>query len=291
MLSFAELQCLGLSPRMIKTRVAHGWLVRVHRGVYALGTVDLSFRGRMCAALLAGGETATLSHRAAAAVWSLLPPPIDVVDLIVPTQRRDRDGLRFHETALRRGEARRHHGLAVTSLPRTLFDIAASEPCTVLDRAVHEAEVQHRLRPSQIMRVVDAHVGRPGAARLMCAAADLDPGAGKTREELEKRFALWVRTHAIPKPKRNHLVEIEGERFSGDAVWVEARLVIELDGFAVHGTRRAFHSDRRRDRRFTSHRWIAMRATWADLDGERGDELAADVLRVLDRSGSYETDG
>ena len=49
-----QLQEIGLTERMIRTRVAHGGLHRLHRGVYAVGHRALSWRGRWLAAVWLG---------------------------------------------------------------------------------------------------------------------------------------------------------------------------------------------------------------------------------------------
>jgi hypothetical protein len=61
-----QLRALGLSLDAIDHRVASGRLHPLHRGVYAVGHRALTLRGRFRAAVLACGETAVLSHFAAA---------------------------------------------------------------------------------------------------------------------------------------------------------------------------------------------------------------------------------
>ena len=67
------------------------------------------------------------------------------------------------------------------------------------------------------------------------------------------------------------------EDYECDAVWRDARLIVELDGYATHGTRRAFERDRARDRRLTVRGWRTMRVTSPDLTAE----LAAELLSSL----------
>lgn len=67
-----------------------------------------------------------------------------------------------------------------------------------------------------------------------------------------------------------------------DFLWRRQRVIVELDGFATHGTRRAFERERRRDRRLQAAGWRPIRVTWRHLH-EAGHELAGDLERMLAR--------
>ena len=86
----------------------------------------------------------------------------------------------------------------------------------------------------------------------------------------------FLDTHGIPQPATNVL--IEGTEV--DAAWREHRLVVELDGYAHHGTRDAFEADRRRDRKLIAAGWTVLRVTWRDLT-ERPHEIAAQIRALL----------
>jgi predicted transcriptional regulator of viral defense system len=84
-----QLYSLGLSERQVRTLVAGGWLLRLHRGVCAVGHRPLANHGRWMAAVLAGGETAVLSHEAAAELWELRRPRSrnGRIDITIRSQR------------------------------------------------------------------------------------------------------------------------------------------------------------------------------------------------------------
>src|SRR4051812_42917781 len=149
-----QLATLGFGRGAIRHQLDVGRLHRLHRGVYAVGHRRLTLQGHRMAAVLTAGESALLSHRDAAALWRLLLPA----------------GTRFHVTVVARGRAQprgivlhqvrgldghdraRRDGIPVTSLPRTLLDLAEVEPVATLARAYDEAE---RLRLLDVCAVAE----------------------------------------------------------------------------------------------------------------------------------------
>jgi hypothetical protein len=87
----------GLGEKAIDYRLRTGRYRSVHERVYALG--PLSMRGRLVAALLAGGDTAVLSHASALVAHRMLASVV-TIDLAAPQKRRDTDTLRFHRLIL-----------------------------------------------------------------------------------------------------------------------------------------------------------------------------------------------
>ena len=96
-----------------------------------------------------------------------------------------------------------------------------------------------------------------------------------TRSELENRFIAFCARHEIPAPRTNRVVM----GYEVDAFWPEANLIVELDGYAAHGTRRAFQADRERDRRLMAAGFRAVRLTLLDL--ANGRSLARELRGLL----------
>jgi predicted transcriptional regulator of viral defense system len=91
-----QLHELGLSDQMIKTRIAHGGLSRLHRGVYAVGHRALTVESRWMAAVLAHGPEAVLSHRSAGQFWGLYPRSRIEPEVTCSGSRKTKGGIVAH---------------------------------------------------------------------------------------------------------------------------------------------------------------------------------------------------
>jgi hypothetical protein len=140
-ISRAQLLDLGLSSDSIAHRVGTGRLHPVATGVYAAGRPDLPRSGRWFAALLSCGPTAVLSHRSAGALWGIVPDDLTISEVTVSTVvRRHRPGVAVHCRALTPSERAIRDGVPVTTVERTLLDLATKIRGNHLERAVNEAD-------------------------------------------------------------------------------------------------------------------------------------------------------
>jgi predicted transcriptional regulator of viral defense system len=137
-----QLRELGLSEKMIKTRIAHGVLNRLHRGVYAVGHRATTVESRWMAAVLAHGPHAVLSHRSAGQLWGLHPPSRIQPEVTCPGSKKTKKGIVAHRGTLLRDEVVWVRGIPVTSVPRTMFDLAATRSEREVERAWNEMEVR-----------------------------------------------------------------------------------------------------------------------------------------------------
>jgi hypothetical protein len=266
MVSWRQLLDAGLSPKDIQYRVRTGRLIRIHRGVYAVGHIPPSPHARAMAAVLACGPDAVLSHRSGGALWNLGPRWSVTHDVTTPTKRR-RPGIRTHRSAtLTRADVTRHYGIPVTSLARTLLDLADVLPDKALTRAVNEARL---LRPSVTTELATLLTRSPGRA-----TARLRPilEHGPTRSPLEDEFLRFVKRHGLPVPEVNQVVA--GHEV--DILWRAHKLVVELDGRLHHEHR--FEEDRDRDADLLNAGFPVLRITRRRLRGEP--EREADRLRA-----------
>ncbi|HET9593910.1 MAG TPA: type IV toxin-antitoxin system AbiEi family antitoxin domain-containing protein [Solirubrobacterales bacterium] len=239
--SYRQLRELGFSKGHVYRGHEADRLRRVHRGVYAVGHAELSPHGRCRAALLAFNDNAVLSHRSAGWLWGLFSTCREEVDVTFAGKGR-RSGIRIHRVMaisdLDTGTLQR---IRVTSLPRTLFDIAASEPKRELERAVDRAKRRGLLDLYAIDQLLARRARVPGAAQLKQALVLYrKPVFDRARSELLFLDALEKEGERLPV-----LNSWVGE-WEIDAYWEAERFAIEVDGWETHGSREAFESDRLR---------------------------------------------
>jgi hypothetical protein len=126
--------------------------------VYRVGHRAPSIEARYMAAVRAGGDQALLSGRAAAYLLGVVkgkPPPPEVT---VPTDRRIQ-GVKTRRSTRR--DATVWRGIPVTTVPRTLVDLAPYLPEEDLARACHEAGVRHHTTPAMVEAVLRRPTARP----------------------------------------------------------------------------------------------------------------------------------
>lgn len=249
----AHLLAAGLGHDAIDYRLRSGRYRRVHEDVYALG--PLSMRGRLAAALLAGGEESSLCHASALVPYGLVPRVV-TIDVALARQRRDTDTLRFHRLALHDDEVTRRDGLRVTTIERTLFDIAATG--ADVRRTAHEAIAKKLTTQARLRAFAERHKGERGAPAIRRVA-----GEPHTRGRHERRFLRFLADNDVPPPLSNHPIG----PYHADFYWPQFGLVVEFDEDG-HKTELAFEQDRERDRHFVGLGLRVMRVTERALRDE-----------------------
>jgi hypothetical protein len=260
----AQLRALGLGARAVQRRASVGRLRRLYRGVYAVGHARLGREGRWLAAVLACGEGAVLSHVSAAMHWELLQSSAVLIDVTAARGRHGAKGIRLHRSRLLDArDSTRHLGIPITTIPRTLLDLAATVAAHRLERAIAQAERLRRYDHRKIKDVIARSNGHRGTGALATATAHHD--AKWTRNDFEAWFLGLVRDAGLPEPSVNHpLTAPDHPRLVPDFCWPTHRLIVETDGWETHRTRAAFEQDRRRDAALTADGWRVLRFTWRE---------------------------
>jgi very-short-patch-repair endonuclease len=277
-----QLNALGISDDAIACRARDERLRRLFRGVYVVGTAPTPRRTRWMAAVLACGEEALLSHWDAAGLWDLWGGDRTRVHVTVGGgSRRRRAGLVVHRSGIWHPDDRDTiAGIPVTSLSRTLLDLAELASATELQRVYEAAAKRALVDLRAIERLLARSNGRRGAGRLR-VLLDYDPtAAAQAKSELERLFLDLVRRAGLPTPQVNVLVE----GYEVDAYWPEARLVVELQSYEHHSDRETFKRDHVRGARLKLVGYEFLPLTYSQVtDGARAS--AATVRTLLVRGG------
>ena len=269
----AQLVALGVGADAIDRRIAAQRLHPVHRGVYAVGHRVRTREATWMAAVLAVGPEAVLAFRSAGALWGMRQSAR--LEVIAPRRRR-RPAIETHRIVLPDDEVTEVAGVPVTTPARTLLDLAGVVSPQHLQAAFEEAEVRRLTSPTSLDAVVARYPGRRGTraiARVLARHRAI--GQPIPTSVLERRLLALLDDHGLPRPLINRLTR-EGEL---DATWPDHRLIVHCDGFATHGTRRAFEDDRAKDRELVVAGWRVIRLTWLQL--EHDPETVARQLAVL----------
>jgi very-short-patch-repair endonuclease len=276
----SQLIRLGFEEGAIARRVGAGRLHEVQRGVYAVGRRKISREGRWMAAVLASGPEAVLSHWSAAALWMIRPNSRTTIDVTCPRKSRSWNGIRRHHKALPVDEVTVEEGIPVTIVPRTILDLAATEPLDTVKALLREMEYRELWGALSLRDLIDRYPGRRGIRKVKAALEGVkDEPTGERKSPLEERFAPFLRHHHLPLPRFNDPIAVGTKTFQVDCHWPSLRQIVELDGWQSHKSRSAFREDRARDRILHVHGYTVTHLTWNQLDDEP--EAIASDLQVL----------
>jgi hypothetical protein len=270
-----ELRAAGLSAAEIKSRIESRYLIPLHRGVFRVGHQAPSVLARYTAAVKACGEGSLLAGRAAAHLFGLLKQPPPMPEVHCPRDRRISGVITHRMRRTDLVDATGWRRIPVTTVQRTIVDLAAVLEEDELARAVHEADVRHRTTPNQVERVLGRRHNWPGARKLRRVIWGEVP---VTLSRLESRFLQRLRAASLPQPEVNRRVD---GRYV-DCRWVVNHLTVELDGYRYHRSRHAWEQDRDRERDARARGDEFRRYTWFDVD-EDPEPMLADLRRLLDR--------
>jgi very-short-patch-repair endonuclease len=274
------MRALGFMESAIDRRLRTQQLHEVRNGVYSVGHRVLPRSGRWLAAVLASGPDAVLSHWSAAALWMIRPNSRSLIDVTTPHKSRSWHGIRRHHKALPSDEVTVHEGIPVTTVPRTIFDLAATEDVDAVAAMLRESEHLNLWDRLSLPHLVDRYPGRRGVRKVRLALQRItEEPSGRKRSRLEERFAPFLRRHRLPLPRFNDWILLGAKRFQVDCHWVGSGQIVELDGWESHSSRSAFQDDRERDRRLKVAGYSITHITWNQLRDEP--EAIASDLRVL----------
>lgn len=162
----------GFSWERLTDYSKSGRFQRVARGIYRLSQFPSSRFEDLFVAWLRCGIKAVISHESALAVYDLSDVIPSETHVTVPrTASRRHKGIRLHTNQLRRTDVVKREGFPVTSVPRTIADVAkAGLSEDHIDRAIREA-IQRGLTTKQAL-LAQAKKRGGRAARMIKASVN-----------------------------------------------------------------------------------------------------------------------
>jgi very-short-patch-repair endonuclease len=225
-----QLLAHGITRHGIAHRIRKGKLHPKARGVYAVGTPNVTRFGERMVAVLACGDGAVLSHLSAAVhwgIWKREPGQIHVT--VSPTRNPRPEGVKVFRRSLRRGTATKHHGIPVTTVLQTLIDCAPGRSGREVERMINQADALDLLPADVLERQLE---GRPEPGARVLRDILARDAFTLTDSELEAMFVPIALRAGLPKPLTQQWVN--GHRV--DFYWPDLDLIVEVDGLRYHRT-------------------------------------------------------
>lgn len=236
-----ELRLTGADTRGVRRAAERGRLIRPHRGSYLatgqwnqLTELD-RYTLRIIGAITSGRENPIVSHVSAAVLWGapIIGPLPSLVHVLATVEAgtRTEHGFRKHATP-HRFDLERRGELRMTSLVRTLVDVAVDAPFLTAVGVLDWALAAHPVTKAELVECLDRLGLQRGRRRAERAIDFADARAGSPGETLSR-----VRIHeaGFPAPDLQHpIVDSEGLVGVGDFWWPEQNLLGEFDGIAKY---------------------------------------------------------
>lgn len=295
-----QLRDLGVGHRRLAALVASGELEPVRDHVFVARSSPASWQRRAWIEVLDASPGAVLGHRTAASllhVGRFVRSEIDIVELEARSHRRSVPATIHRTTWLPAHHRTTVEGLPVTTLPRTLFDLASLvsparrrrglvwlDEATVV-RALDDA-LAGPMRVDALHRILGelGRRGRPGTALMRRLVDERSDGYVATESELEDLLEAVLASAGMPMPARQR--DVGGDTPVGrvDFAYLAARVVIEADGRKHHTSLTDAEADRWRDLELAGAGFVVVRVTWRQLTLEPGRFIAGlrELLRRRD---------
>ena len=242
-----------LSVDVLRRLLARGTWVRISAGIYLTHAGEPSRAACHWAALLAGGDGATLALHTAAELWGLEEPSTPLqVHLPYPAHRGAMPGVEFRSI---RRPIRSTGTLARTTLASTVLDLCEHEPEQAL--SVVTKAVNRGVPPARLRQELALYRRMPGRRLLVDLLDDVQEGAVSP---LEVRYLRDVeRAHGLPRGLRQHARRGRVRDVKYGA------LLVELDGRLGHSGEGAFR-DMYRDNEHLLDGEFTLRFGWWDCE-------------------------
>lgn len=284
--SLTQARAGGRDSAWLTRSIKAGRLERGLPGVYLLRGSPRTRSQRLHEVLLWAGPDACLSHATAAHFLGLDVAEHTTVHVTTPRNLRpDEKWIKVHRLSLPSCDVTEARGLRMTTMPRTVIDVASLMKEEALDIALDSAIRRGMPRDTFLARFVDLSRARPpGAALLRRLIEERETEQGLPGSAFERRLLRLIRKQGLPLPVSQYPVSTDTMRAFIDFAYPEFGIAIEADGYRWHGGRAAFERDRDRSSELASWGWRILQVTWLQLKYDPG-RVAARIRRALSTPG------
>jgi very-short-patch-repair endonuclease len=277
--SVKQWRAQGVSPKRLRTLVRDGDLIRTQHGVYATRKAmeyakKDDRRAHVIAAISAIRVTTggTVSHHSAALLHGLdmlHPPDMSKVGMAFSQGGGySAGGIVRYRGKLPRNQIEKVFGLPVTSVARTVIDIARisafMQGVVVADSALHNGMIpgETGTTEEQLQAVLSTCAGWPGLALAERVVRFAD---GRSESVLESCARVVFDEHALEPPDLQ--VWIPGSGYRADFCWMDCQVIAETDGLAKYeeDPKRKIAEQIRRDHELRDLGWEVVHFTWEQL--------------------------
>lgn len=276
----SQLVALGLSRSTIHHRVRVGRLICEHRSVYRVGYRAPGREGRWHGALAAvhGGALSFWDAGSKHELWFSDRPAVHVtVDGY--SGRNHRDDVRVHRMRLPETHVEVLDGLRVTTVARTVVDMAFVMTRKQLVHVLDRAERREDFALVDLAAIVGSFKRRKGIPALRRLIAHRHPESNLLDTALERACLALIERAGAPQPR----IQLVLNDYRADFAWPELELILEVDGFEWHKTRADASKDAKRALELEARGWRVLRLTDDQVYWEQ-DWVVSTLAAVFTRS-------
>lgn len=265
--SVTQANAAGVDSAKLTRGVRAGRIRRGLPGVYLLSGSPRGWQQRAHEVLLWAGPASALSHTTSARMLRLEVDRDLQIHVTTPRNlRAPAPNIRVHRRSLPPCDRSIIDNLSITTMPRTIIDLAAVLSEESLDIALDSAIRRGMPRHTFLERFEALSTpGRRGVATLRRLVAERETEQGLTGSAFERRLLRLIRRSGLPLPVCQHPVRNESITAFIDFAYPEFGIAIEADGYRWHDGRRAFEKDRVRTSELGNWGWRVLQVTWLQL--------------------------
>jgi hypothetical protein len=263
-----QVESIGGQRGLIQHRLIAGRWEQVAHNVFRISGTPGGWRQALFVACLPWGAGATISHRASAALRGLAGFEEESVELTVPAQRRGSGPGIVHRNHLLKVDRTIIDKIPVTTVARTLIDVAAVAPPDAVEEAIDDALRKGMVSIPRMRRRLNEIAGGGGRHWITLIRTFLDAReeTGVPQSVLETKMLRTLKRAGLPRPMLQFPVH-DGRRTIAivDFAFPSELVAVETDGYRWHSGRTPWQNDRTRRNQLTALGWRVIHVTWDEL--------------------------